>query len=144
MGLACVTRRIDAPAAKVWTYLSWFGVKNLANSSLFKGVDYEGDKGVVGDIRVLHLHDSLPVRERLEYVNEVDRINVYRVIDSGSMPVLDYEGRIIVTPCGPDACYVKISSSYTAVLMSDEEWKSLWETMEAKLLDDLAERVAAA
>ncbi|MDA5194132.1 SRPBCC family protein [Govanella unica] len=143
MGQACVTARYEAPAEKVWEYLTWFGVKKLTGSSLFKSVEFDGSEQKLGAVRTLHLHEGLPVSERLIEFDDRDRLNVYRVIDAGPLQVIDYVGRIRVTPSGPDACFVKINCDFTAVGMTDAEWQVMWETMEAQLLEDLRKLVEA-
>lgn len=141
MGSAQVTIRIEVPAPEAWACLSWFGVAKLAEGTLFGKVEFEGETATPGAIRVLHLHNALPVRERLESVSEEDMTTVYRVVDSGSMPVIDYVGQARVTPCGPKACHVKINCSFSAVGITDEDWQIQWESMERQLVEDLRDRL---
>jgi hypothetical protein len=60
---------------------------------------------------------------------------VYRLIDTGPMPVVDYVGQVRITPAGPDACHVKVASTCSPVAISDEEWVRMYTDMQTGLLD---------
>tara|TARA_R100001244_G_scaffold6593_1_gene7750 strand:- start:5038 stop:5481 length:444 start_codon:yes stop_codon:yes gene_type:complete len=134
MGKAKVTRRIESPAKLVWESLSWFGMEVLAGGSLFSRVDFHESQLRPGITKTLHVNDGLPLCERLEWINESDMTYGYRVVDTGSLPVTDYQGRVRVTPAGPDACNVIISSTFSGVGISDTEWSEMWIEIEQSLL----------
>lgn len=144
MAIVTVTQRIEAPAEAVWNLISWHGVGQLAGGALFKKIVFFGDSLEVGITKQLHLAEGLPVLERLESFDAADRTYRYRVIDSGSLPVTDYAGYVRVTPCGPEACHVKIECSYTGVEVSDAEWHRLWTKMELGLIDEVRSVLAGA
>lgn len=141
MPVATVAERIEAPADAVWDHISWHGVERLTGG-LFKRIEFFGDTPEVGITKRLHLAEGLPVLERLEAVDEADRTYRYRVIDCGSMPIMDYSGYVRVTPCGPDACFLKIECEFTPVLVTEEEWAETWRAMEMSLIEQVRGLVA--
>lgn len=138
MAVATVAEYINAPAQQVWEHISWHGVANL-EGGLFQRIEFFGDEPVVGITKMLHLAEGLPVLERLEAVDEADRTYRYRVIDEGDLPVTDYCGYVRVTPCGPDACHVKIESSFTPVSVTEQQWVATWTGMEQSLIAQIRE-----
>lgn len=142
MPIITVAERIEAPADAVWDHINWHGVERLTGG-LFKAVAFFGDLPEPGVTKRLYFESGLPVLERLEWVDAEDRAYGYRVIDAGSLPVTDYTGYVRVTPCGSGACYLKIESEFTPVLVSEEEWKATWRAMELSLIDQVRALVCA-
>lgn len=142
MPVATVAEHIAAPADRVWDHINWHGVQRLTGG-LFQRIEFFGDTPEPGVTKRLHFAEGLPVLERLEWVDEGDRSYRYRVIDCGSLPVTDYAGYVRVTPCGPDACFLKIESEFTPVLVTAEEWSATWCAMEASLIDQIRALVVA-
>jgi hypothetical protein len=61
-------------------------------------------------------------------MDEKRRYYEYRLADNGRLPWTDYQGVIVVTPCGPDACAIKFSVDITPLEISDEECRNIWVT----------------
>jgi hypothetical protein len=107
--------RIAAPAAQAWEVLGDFAIPELI-AGICKRVDVEG--AGVGAVRTMHIEDHLGggcVQERLVCLDLQDRHMVYRMIDCGPVPFGDYVGSLRVTPAGPDACIVVMTSEFVPV-----------------------------
>jgi hypothetical protein len=140
--MARVVRRFDAPATAVWEYVSWNGMVKLAGSGLFEKVEFEGGGTRIGSIKTLHIGQSLPIRERLEALDESGMSYVYRIVDNGPLPITNYRGEVRVTPCGPKACVLVIAHEFIAVGIDESEWIRSWQVMENGLLDQIQARLA--
>jgi hypothetical protein len=137
MGQAQVLRRFDAPARALWSIVSWEGMARLAGGGLFAAVEFDSPRAVIGSTKLVRLHAGLPIRERLEWLDEAGLGYGYRLIDVGSLPIADYEGSVRVSACGPEACIVLIRVRFVAVGMDDAAWADTWTSMESGLLDSL-------
>ena len=142
MPIVTVAERVEAPAERVWELINWHGVARL-EGGLFQRIEFFGDMPMVGVTKRIHLAEGLPVLERLEAIDEVERAYRYRVIDDGDLPVTDYCGYVRVSPCGPAACHIKIESSFTPVAVTESEWADIWSAMEASLVAQIRDLVAA-
>jgi len=139
MGQAFVVRRFEATAQSVWELLSWRGMARLAGEhGLFAAVDFESDKDVVGATKRVNLRFGMPLRERLEWLDEAGMGYGYRIVDCGSLPVTDYEGSVRVTACGPNASVAVIRCSFVGVNVDDAAWAEEWRAMENGVLDSVA------
>jgi hypothetical protein len=139
MGQAYVLRRFAAPAQSVWDLMSWRGMGRLAGEhGLFAAVEFESDGDVVGATKRVHLRSGLPLRERLEWLDEAGLGYGYRLLDCGSLPVTDYEGAVRVTACGQNACVAVIRCRFLGVSVDDATWAEEWKTMETGVLDRVA------
>lgn len=117
-----MTARIAAPADIAWRFSGDF-----ANAELTKGyvARVEVSGAGLGATRVYHLEPHVGegyVIERLERLDERDRILEYSMIDNGGIPWTGYRGLIQITPSGPDACMILIRTSFIPV---DVEGKAL-------------------
>ncbi|PZU50169.1 MAG: SRPBCC family protein [Sphingomonas sp.] len=146
MAVVTLAERIEAPADKVWHYVGWHGVADLDQYSgaLFQKIEFFGDKPAPGIIKIIYPVNGLPVHERMESYDAETRTYRYSLLDVGSLPITDYRGLVKVTPAGPTACHVKIECEFTAVDVSEEEWRSTWLAMETALLREVRARVTAA
>jgi hypothetical protein len=107
--------RIAVPAETAWQVLGDFAIPELI-AGICKRVDVEGEG--IGAVRTMHIEDHLGggcVKERLVSLDLADRHMVYRMVDSGPVPFGDYVGSLRVTPAGPDACVVVMTSSFVPV-----------------------------
>jgi hypothetical protein len=114
-------RRINAPADAVWAYVGDFGSPAIGEGFVER-VEVIG-KGV-GMERIFHLPEHMgggSVRERLDDHDDSLRSYAYRLTDNGPLPWTGYEGRITVTPCGPDACAVLARIQLVPVTARPEE-----------------------
>ncbi len=139
MVTAELTIRIAASAATVWEYVRWERMDVYVEAGFFRAVDYDERRAIVGATRSLHLAEGPPVRERIEAI-DADFHYVYRLIDSGPMPVTDYVGEVRVTPAGPDACCIKVASRCSPVGISDAEWVRIYTDLETRLFDFIKAR----
>ena len=140
MVTAELVEHIAAPAAAVWEYVRWERMDVYVEAGFFRGVDYDERRAIVGATRSLQLDDGPPVRERIEAIDARDFHYVYRLIDSGPMPVTDYVGEVRVTPAGPDACCIKVTSRCSPVGISDAEWVRMYTDLETRLFDFIKAR----
>jgi hypothetical protein len=132
--------RIAAPAAAVWEYVRWERTDVYVEAGFFRRVEYDERRAIVGATRSLHLMDGAAVRERIEAIDARDFHYVYRLIDSGPMPVTDYVGEVRVTPAGPDACCIKVMSRCSPVGITDAEWLRMYTDLETRLFDFIKAR----
>ena len=133
MGSTELVARIAAPAAAVWEWVRWERMDRYVEAGLFRRVDYDERRAVVGATRSLWIDDGPPVRERIEAIDEADFHYVYRVIDSGSMPVTDYVGQVRITPAGPNACAIKVACTFSPLGIEAAEWVRQYTEMETAL-----------
>ena len=135
--------RFEVPAETLWEYISWIGVEKLAegDDDSVAGVEFEGRSNNPGSIRIVHQANGPSVHERLEEYNEEDRFYRYRVIDSGTLPVTDYVGTVRVTPCGPDACMLKITCASLPIMVTEDEWRRHWEGLQDGYYEFMRERI---
>lgn len=110
--MAC---RYAASADDVWRIVGDFG-----SDALIKGfverVEVSGEG--VGATRTYHLAKSIGegyVVERLERLDNHDRVMEYSIVDYGPLPFTDYSGRISVKPAGQRACTVMLRTSFFPV-----------------------------
>lgn len=107
--------KIEAPAARVWQLCADF-----ANIRLVRGFveRVEASGTGVGATRTYHLKSEIGgsyVVERLDRLDDRDRIMEYSIVDNGALPWTGYHGFIQVTPAGPDACMIVIRSKFIPV-----------------------------
>lgn len=133
MGSAELVARIAAPADKVWQYVRWENMDLYVDAGFFRRVDYDERRALVGATRSLYLDDGPPMRERIEAIEERDFHYVYRIIDSGPMPVTDYVGQVRITPAGPDACAIKVACTFSPVGIDDAEWVRIYLDIQTRL-----------
>lgn len=122
--------RIEAPASKVWPYFQWENLALMLPGGFFAGIDYEEKRPVAGAKRRLTLGDGSVLIERLEAQDDDGRQIVYRMLDTGGVPVADYLGEVRVSGVGPEACFVRFASTCTPVGMSAQEWQDLYANMQ--------------
>lgn len=121
--------RFAAPAEAVWDYVSWTGVERLAEGNFFSGVSFEDRTARPGAVRITHLPEAPPIKERLEEIVEADFFYRYRLIDMGPLPITDYLGLVRVTPAG-GGCILKLAHEATVVEGSEEAWRAQWLEIE--------------
>ncbi|MEL7028861.1 MAG: SRPBCC family protein [Pseudomonadota bacterium] len=128
---AVITKKIEAPARAVWELVNWKGCAELMPiPGQMEAVTFEGDG--VGARRIFHLdRERLGggiVVEELTSIDEKRRRYEYILTDNGPLPWTDYQGTILVTPCGPNACALKFEALLTPVDVSDEECRHIFIT----------------
>lgn len=131
MVVAVIAKKIEAPADKVWALANWKGCADLMPiPGQMEGVTFEGEG--VGAQRIFHLDRERlgggTIIEELVLMDERRRYYEYRLVDNGLLPWTDYEGVIVVTPCGSEACAIKFSVDITPLEISDEECRNIWVT----------------
>src|SRR6185369_12403602 len=138
-----VVARFEAPAVRVWEYVRWENLEQYVEGGYFSGVVYDERRAVAGATRTLSFPEGPPCRERLEVIDEADHHYVYRLIDSGPMPVMDYVGDVRITPAGPDACCLKVSSTCSPVGIENAEWVKLYTELQTALFEYIAAQLRA-
>jgi hypothetical protein len=140
VGSAELVARIAAPAARVWEYVRWERMDVYVEAGFFHRVDYDERRAIVGATRSLYVDDGPPVRERIEAIDERAFHYVYRLIDSGPMPVTDYVGQVRITPAGPDACVIKVGCTFSPVGIDDVEWTQIYLDIQDRLFEFIRSR----
>lgn len=138
MVTAEVVARFEVSAERVWEYVRWENMEQYVDGGYFSGVVYDERRAVVGATRSLCFPEGPPVRERLEAIDERDHHYVYRLIDSGPMPVTDYVGEVRITPAGPDACCLKVTATCSPVGIDKAEWLKLYTELQTALFEYIA------
>ena len=131
MVLAVIAKKIDAPAKAVWALSNWKGCADLMPiPGQMEGVTFEGEG--IGARRIFHL-DKVRlgggvVVEELVFMDEARCYYEYRLADNGPLPWTDYQGKILVTPCGPGACAIKFEADLTPLHICEEECRHIFIT----------------
>jgi hypothetical protein len=139
-----VEGRINAPASRVWDYLSWRGAAKLKNVSVIDHVSLEDDGNEKGSVRVLHLKDGTSISEYVEDINDDEHWYVYKPTSLGSLPVSDYTGRLEVKEDGPGSSRVIIQSHCIPVGISVAEWQEAYTELETAVIDFVRQQVEGA
>lgn len=130
-----IAARFDAPADKVWKFVSWDGMPVLTEGGFFVKADFpSGPEIKAGALRRVYLPEGAPFVERLEEIRAEDFYYRYSLIDTGSLPITDYMGVVHVTPAGQGSC-LKFGHSGTPVETTEESWYSLWSSVELNVFE---------
>ena len=124
--------RIEANADRVWPFFRWDNLAAMEPGGFFVAVEYRERRAVAGAMRVVTLANGARLVERLEGEDPVGRRLSYAMLDTGGVPVADYRGEVVVTACGPDACFVRFSCSCAPFGLTAEEWRTTWTTMQVE------------
>jgi hypothetical protein len=131
MGTVGLATRIEAPARVAWNHISWEGMKCLAGGRLIQRVEFAEPRNRVGSLKTYYVPGRLPVVVKLLEIDDEEMMYRYRIVDDGdALPGTDYVGYLRITPCGPQACHLKIENSFTAIGVTEEEYKRVWTEME--------------
>ena len=144
MGHVRVVRRIAAPAAAVWSLLSWRGMEALIGAGLFTSVTFDDGTDEVGATKTIRMEGALPIRERLEWLDAPGMGYGYRIVDFGSLSLAEYVGTVRITPCGPNACAALIRHDFTTIDLPEADWAAQWSAMETGILAAVAARTESA
>lgn len=141
MGNAQVFRTFAAAGDDVWRLMSWRGMEQMAGKGVFAAVAFADERDDAGAIKHITMNSGATVCERLEWVDEVAHAYGYRILDTGGLPIANYEATVRVTGIGPDACAAVISCQFVALESSDADYAELWIGMEKELLEQIASLV---
>jgi hypothetical protein len=108
---------------------------------LIARVEFDEPRNRPGSTKTYWLHEGAPVRVKLVDIDESEMTYRYRLIDDGSLPATDYVGCVRVTACGPDACHLKVETTFTAVGVTEDEFLKIWLEMETVEVEDVRRRV---
>jgi hypothetical protein len=122
--------RIEADADRVWPFFRWNNLTAMQAGGFFVAVEYHERRPIPGAVRVVTLASGARLVERLEGEDAVGRRLAYAMLDTGGVPVADYRGEVVVSACGPNACFVKFSCTSTPFRLSDDEWRAMWTEMQ--------------
>jgi len=136
-----IAARFDAPPEQVWQFVSWEGVERLVGGGFFASFDYHERRPVPGAIRRCFLDEtgSFIDEQLLEWAPDEFRY-VYRLADSGPLPLTDYEGVVRITPAGGGCC-LKFGHSATLVDTTPAEWEQMWLSIENQVFDFIRRHV---
>jgi len=143
MEIVEMAARIEAPADVVWSFSGNFGDKTLSRGYVER-VEVTGSG--VGALRTYHLREEIGkghVVERLERLDERDRILEYSMVDNGPVPWTGYRGHISVTPAGADACMILIRTQFVPVGIDGAEVAALSRANIGRYFDNLRAAVSA-
>jgi len=131
-----IAARFDAPADKVWDFVSWEGFPRLTAGGFFVRAEYpDGTAPRPGALRRVHPPEGAPpILERLVEYRAADRFYRYALVDTGAFPLTDYEGVVAVTPAGAGCC-LKFGHTATLVDIAPEAWYPAWAAIERQIFD---------
>ena len=131
-----VAARFDAPVEAVWSFVSWKGMPQLIEGGIFTSAEFlDGAEIRPGALRrVTTPGGTAFVEELLEESEGRIFFQRYRLVDTGSLPLTDCEGVVVVTPAG-NGCCLKLGHSATLVDVSEDEWRSVWLSTEHQVFE---------
>lgn len=130
-----IAARFDAPAERVWSFVSWDGMPVLTKGGFFTKTEFPaGTQIVPGALRRVHLPDGPPFVERLEEIVPEDFYYRYRLVDTGALPITDYSGVVRVTPAGSGCC-LKFGHQCTLLESDATSWLQAWSAIEQQVFD---------
>jgi hypothetical protein len=142
MSIVGLATRIEAPARAVWDHISWEGMRCLAGGRLIERVEFAEPRNQVGSLKTYYIATGLPVVVKLLELDDAAMTYRYRIVDDGSaLPGTDYVGCLRITPCGPQACHLKIEASVTPIGVTEEEFRRIWTEMEWINVNDVRKLV---
>jgi hypothetical protein len=138
-----IATRFDAPAERIWSYVSWDGMPVLTKGGFFTKADFPlGTQIAPGALRRVFLPDGPPFVERLEEIRPQEFFYRYSLVDTGALPITDYVGMVQVTKAGCGCC-LKFGHSGTLVDTDEETWRKLWWDIELKVFDFIRRSISA-
>ncbi|WP_028081744.1 SRPBCC family protein [Solimonas soli] len=130
-----IAARFDAPAEKVWGFVSWDGMPVLTKGGFFTRAEFPaGPQIAPGALRRVHLPEGPPFVERLEEIVPKDFYYRYRLVDTGALPITDYTGIVRVTPAGSGCC-LKFGHCCTLLEGDAASWFQAWSAIEQQVFD---------
>ncbi len=136
--------RIDAPADLAWSIVGDFGSSALTRGYVAR-VETRGHG--IGALRVYHLASHLGgghVIERLERLDNHDRVIEYSMVDNGPLQWAEYRGHISVGAAGPDACVVLVRTQFCPIDPDDADYAAMSRSNIGMYLDNVRAAVAEA
>lgn len=136
-----VAARIEAPADRAWAFVGDFG-GDVLTQGYVERVEPRGHG--VGAIRIYHLAAEIGgdrVIERLERLDDRDRVIEYSMVDNGPLLWAGYAGHIAVTPAGPDACIVHVRTRFLPIEPAAHDYAAMSRANIGKYIANLAEAV---
>ncbi len=144
MALFEIATRFTAPAEKVWGFVSWDGMPVLTKGGFFTKADFpSGAEIAPGALRRVFVPDGPPFVERLEEMWAEDFFYRYSLVDTGSMPITDYQGVVHVTRAGPGSC-LKFGHTGTVVDMDEQTWRDGWLNIERQVFEFIRKSLSQA
>jgi hypothetical protein len=136
-----IAARFDAPAAKVWGFVSWDGMSRLTEGGFFTKAEFpNGPEIRVGALRRVYTADGAPFVERLEEYRSEDFFYRYSLVDTGPFPLTDYSGVVKVTPAS-NGCCLKFGHTATLIDIDEAAWRTIWSGIEKQVFDFIRPRV---
>jgi hypothetical protein len=133
--------RLAAPAQEVWRYVAWENLELMLPGGLFEAVHYQDRRPREGALRRVRMAGGLEVVERLEHQDAAERRMRYRMIDLGDAPLSEYEGDVLVTPKGPQACAVRFACRYYPLDQEADDFAPAYLAMQRAFVDYIRSQV---
>jgi len=138
-----IATRFEAPAEKVWNFVSWDGMPQLTEGGFFTQAEFPAGREIrVGALRRVHVPEGPPFVERLEEYRPEDFFYRYRLVDTGPFPLTDYTGVVAVTPAGQGCC-LKFGHTATLVDIDADHWQPMWAGIEQQVFDFIRRRLSS-
>lgn len=135
--------RIDADARAVWRFIDWPNMELMCSGGFFTQVEFQESRPLVGATRRLILSGGSSIVERLEAYDDQAYHLAYRILDSGDMPVADYQGEVRISACGESACFLKFSSNCSPVGLTEAEWSDTYRNMQSAFANFIKQQITA-
>lgn len=136
-----IATRFDAPADKVWSFVSWDGMPILTEGGFFTKAEFPAGPEIrVGALRRVYVPDGAPFTERLEEYRPEDFYYRYRLVDTGPFPLTDYIGVVSVTSAGRGSC-LKFGHTATLVDVAPADWQATWSSIEQQVFAFIRARI---
>lgn len=133
-----VQRELPVSADKAWALISDFGDISWAPGMDKVEVTGEGP----GMVRAIHMPgDAPPIEERLEKLDQQNRLMEYTIPGGIPMPVSDYRAAAKVVPLTEDRCRVDWSCRAKEEGVSPQEAEAMVAGFYNQLLDWIAEEL---
>lgn len=136
-----IASRFNASPEAVWAYVSWEGMPRLTEGGFFTATEFPaGEEAVAGKLRKVYLPEGAPFVERLDEYLPDEHFYRYTLVDTGDLPITDYQGVVRVTPAGSGCC-LKFGHDCTVVDGDEDTWWDLWSGIETQVFDYIRKAV---
>jgi hypothetical protein len=137
MANAELSMRFAASADRVWSALTGAELIPVLLETYAANIEIDGGAPGAGAILVTTLRKGGTVREKIESIDNEERVMKYRVLDAGPLPYANYRGEARVQPAGPNGAVVSFQCSFVPVDLSEDDARQYWTDHNTKVLNAL-------